>query len=162
MASAFHQIHCSANPRAISLCRCPDSQDARTGLHKLLAVAHPCPRRLREVRSPELASLAVKMWKVPSAEQLLVLPLRLIYLLLWKRQHFSPLCRKATFWVHHFSLAHRRVFFPHLLFNNPHFTACFWVLLHHSASSTGECGEFLHMYVWLSSVLPLCHRIIES
>lgn len=162
MASAFHQIHCSANPRAISLCRCPDSQDARTGLHKLLAVAHPCPRRLREVRSPELASLAVKMWKVPSAEQLLVLPLRLIYLLLCKRQHFSPLCRKATFWVHHFSLAHRRVFFPHLLFNNPHFTACFWVLLHHSASSTGECGEFLHMYVWLSSVLPLCHRIIES
>lgn len=162
MASAFHQIHCSANPRAVSLCRCPDSQDARTGLHKLLAVAHPCPRRLREVRSPELASLAVKMWKVPSAEQLLVLPLRLIYLLLCKRQHFSPLCRKATFWVHHFSLAHRRVFFPHLLFNNPHFTACFWVLLHHSASSTGECGEFLHMYVWLSSVLPLCHRIIES
>lgn len=162
MASAFHQIHCSANPRAVGLCRCPDSQDARTGLHKLLAVAHPCPRRLREVRSPELASLAVKMWKVPSAEQLLVLPLRLIYLLLCKRQHFSPLCRKATFWVHHFSLAHRRVFFPHLLFNNPHFTACFWVLLHHSASSTGECGEFLHMYVWLSSVLPLCHRIIES
>lgn len=161
MASAFHQIHCSANPRAVGLCRCPDSQDARTGLHKLLAVAHPCPRRLREVRSPELASLAVKMWKVPSAEQLLVLPLRLIYLLLCKRQHFSPLCRKATFWVHHFSLAHRRVFFPHLLFNNPHFTACFWVLLHHSASSTGECGEFLHMYVWLSSVLPLCHRIIE-
>lgn len=162
MASAFHQIHCSANPRAISLCRCPDSQDARTGLHKLLAVAHPCPRRLREVRSPELASLAVKMWKVPSAEQLLVLPLRLIYLLLCKRQHFSPLCRKATFWVHHFSLAHRRVFFPHLLFNNPHFTACFWVLLHHSASSTGSCRTVVSSCICVCGSLVSCPSVIES
>lgn len=89
MASVFHQLRGSVNPRAIILHRLSiASEDAGTWL----AAAQHCPRRLTEIRNPELSGLAVKMWKVPSAEQLLLLWPPLIYIILHNSQCFSPCC----------------------------------------------------------------------
>lgn len=65
-----------------------------------------------EIQSPELVALAVKMWKVASAEQLLALWLLLMQRGLPLSRHFFPLCRKATFWAHGFPLAFGGGFFP--------------------------------------------------